>query len=202
MSLQTEHFFTEHFLAAEVPSVDQLDRLAGIWRQSAQERQALKDCQLGAIEEYSRDIIETPVDVNDELLVLQHVIGVKSGRHFRVDDAYKTVQVLDYVDTFRLPGSRVARAAIHYTFMWTDERVIRARRSISAAQPLSDAAVEASLIGDLDNARANGGIDISGDEQAMIQADIEFSEMTTGDCERLIEEASACFAFLDSVSKG
>jgi hypothetical protein len=202
MSLSSEHFFTEHFLAAEVPSVEQLDRLADIWRQSAQDRQALKDCQVGITEKYSRDVIETPVEVNGEQIVLQHVIGVKTGRHFRVDDAYKTVQVLDYFDTFRLPSSNVARAAIHYAFMWTDERVIRARRSISAAQPLSDAALEASLIGDLDNARANGGIDISSDEQAMIQADIEFSEMTTADCELLIAEASACFELLDIASKG
>lgn len=202
MSLQSEYFFTEHFLAADVPSVGQLDRLADIWRQSAQERQALKDCHVGTTEKYSRDIIETPVEVNGEQVVLQHVIGVKTGRHFRVDDAYKTVQVLDYFDSFRLPSSSVARAAIHYAFMWTDERVIRARRSISAAQPHSDAAVEDSLFRALENARTNGGIDISHDEQAMIQADIEFSEMTTGDCELLIAEASACFALLDIASKG
>ena len=202
MSPQSEHFYTEHFLVAEVPSVEQLDRLAGVWRESAQERQVLKDCQVGNVEQYSRDILESPVELGGELVVLQHVIGVKTGRHVRVDDAYKTVQVLDYFDTFRLPDRNLASAAIHYAFMWTDNRVIRARRNISSVQPLSEIAGEAALFRVLENARVNDGIDISQDEVAMMNADIEFSEVTTDDCELLIAEASACFRLLDTANKG
>lgn len=188
-------FEVERFIAGDVPTMQQLDRLADVWRQSAEERQALKDCQVGTAEHYTRDILEAPVEINGELVVLQHVIGVQMGRHPRVDNAYNIVQVLEYHDTLRLPHRSVARAAIHYAFTWNDDNVMRARRKISTAYSQDTPAPEDVIFQALNHFYVDDStIDILG-------AEVNFSEVTVEDCERLIAEATAYYALLDTVSK-
>ncbi|GEM_PF-1867805 len=188
-------FESERFIAGNVPTMKQLDRLADVWRQSAEERQVLKDCQVGVAEHYTRDILEAPVEINGELVVLQHVIGVQMGRHPRVDDSYNTVQVLEYHDSLRLPNRDVARAAIRYAFIWNEDKVIRARRTVSTVRLQDALTPEDAMSRSLDHFSLDDSV------ITILGAEVNFSEVTVDDCERLIAEATAYYALLDTVGR-
>lgn len=200
MKSSPERFTTERFLSSDAPTIQQLDQLSQVWQESARERQVLKGCFTESNGYFSRDILETPLEVNGELAMLRHSVGVYTGLRDDADGNKDVVRVMKYNDSLRLVHRSMASAAVRHTFMWTNDRVIRARRAVSMPRTSSKEERDLAFSQTVQGIDTRVGIYLPAYAATALGGEVELSEVTESDCERLIVTAQEHFARVDALS--
>lgn len=200
MKSSPERFTTENFLKADMPTVQQLNQLADVWQESARERQVLKGCFRESNGYFSRDILETPFEINGELAMLRHSVGMYTGLRDDAEGNKDAIRVMKYNDSLRLVHHSMAGAAIRHMFMWTEERVIRARRTVSVPQTLSEEESDRSFSHMVQGIDTRVGIYLPAEAATALAGYVELSEVSRQDCQLLIATAQEHFVRVGALS--
>lgn len=180
----------ERMSPSNPPSLLQLRRLARIGLGSARERQIMRRTESG--DKYSRDVLESAIEVGDELAFVRHTTSMRIGRSAL---AGGDVWQLKLYDAQRFLDRDVASATMRYTFEWDSHQVLQARREASAVYPYADLSAEESI------ARSLEHFYIDEHDAALLAAEESFAEVTYGDCEQLIGDMSRYYASLPKISR-
>lgn len=161
------------------PTTQQMRRLARISVTSAQEH---RDLRRKPGRYYGTDTLGsmTTNDVSDELLGLDHKVGIDLNR---IKTGFMTaVWRLRYIDVNsiqRLNGEHQKMKAM-YDFEWNEQGVYIAKRTLST---MTDA-----FTPDVDYFLDH--LAIKDDALTIVAAEADFENVTKGDCDRLIDETT------------
>ncbi len=177
------------------PSLSQLKRLASIGAsstiESASRRRNTRTGEYYAIDRLDSIIVRGE---SDDLESVRHTMGVRIGKR-AVDDAV-AISRLEYFDTYRVERNSAAyiKAATKYEFEWSARRVILARR-------LSSLVIEQESVPSVDLGDAILNFHVRDNEASILEAQIDFEQVTHEDCDQLIESTAAYYAQISAVNR-
>lgn len=177
------------------PSLDQLRKLASIGANSTKENASGRWNERTG-EYYAVDRLDSIVmrEEDDNLDSVRHSMGVRIGKR-AVGNAF-AIWRLEYFDTYRVEhqAAEQIRAVTKYEFEWSAKQVLLARRSLMLKT--SQDTVQNSDLGD-DILRFH----VPDDAAALLEAQMDFEQMTHDDCDRLIDDTAAYYAQLATVNR-
>jgi hypothetical protein len=177
------------------PTVNQLKKLAAIGASSTIENASRRRSERTG-EFYAIDKLDSISMRNegDGLESIRHSMGMRMGKRV-VDDAF-SVWKLEYFDTYRIDrySDECVKATTKYRFEWNARSVLLARRA-SSLITIQDS-LRSSDLGD-EILRFH----IRDDEAAILEAQMEFEQVTREDCDRLIDSTAAYYAQVRDVNR-
>lgn len=186
---------SEHLIAKNSPTPQQMRRLALVGLSSTKERQALRRREsLG--DYYALDALESVIEIGSEgseLSNMRHTMGMRIGKR-AVEGA--DIWRLEYYDSQHLPRQqrRPTSVNIRYEFEWNKERTLIARRAVKLLRQ-NDTVASNDIGDDVDR------FYIRDDEASILGTVVDFEQVTYEDSEDLIQETAAYYALVDSLKK-
>jgi hypothetical protein len=187
---------SEHLIAENAPTPQQMRRLALVGLSSAKGRQTLRRRE-AAGDYYALDALESVVEIGSdggELSSLRHTMGMRIGKR-----AVHGVDIwrLEYYNSQHLPRQQQRRStsvSVRYEFEWNKEQTFVARRMVKLLRQ-NDTMVKSDIGDDVDR------FYIRDDEASILGTEVDFEQVTYDDSEDLIQETTAYYSLVDSLKK-
>lgn len=177
------------------PTIRQLQQLASIGASSTKENASRRRNERNG-EYYARNelYVDMPYDESDRVMPLKRAMNMRIGKLATGSCAFAGWR-LDYFDVCfanRKPDEQT-KVLTKYEFEWSAKQVLLARRSIALK-----AGHDTVQNSDLSDAILR--FHVRDDVAALLEAQMDFEQMTHDDCDRLIDDTATYYAQLAAAS--